>query len=154
MGRTLRELAILLAAGLICSVLALAVGGRVSWSDLPPLTAALEEQIPVYSWDVRETAARLGAELLIVDGRSPESHEASRPAESVNVPFEERNEGLFQLPQGRQVHAVLVVMEEGEAARARQLAKTLARQWGIAEVATLQGGWQAWFGDGLPRAEG
>ena len=66
----------------------------------------------------------------------------------MNVPFDERREEIFQLPEGRQVTAVLVVLDDPS--RARELARFLAREWAIREVATFDGGWRAWREAGLP----
>jgi hypothetical protein len=81
-------------------------------------------------------------------------HRQSRPKGSLNVPFEDRHSEIFQLPQGRQVIAVLVVLERRREDGARELARTLARQWGVEKIATLRGGWEAWRDAGLPRADG
>jgi len=147
------QAAILFCTGLLLSLLSLAAGGRVSWSDGPQLLLALEEQRPVFSWSADAVAARLGDGTLVVDGRSPEEHRQSRPDGSLNVPFEDRHSEIFQIPQGRQVDAVLVVLEARRMDSARELARTLARQWGASKVATLRGGWEAWLDAGLPRTD-
>jgi 3-mercaptopyruvate sulfurtransferase SseA len=68
----------------------------------------------------------------------------------VRVSFAERHDEVLVMPDGRQVRAALVVMEASRAAEARELARWLAREWGLPEVATLRGGFEAWQRAGLP----
>jgi 3-mercaptopyruvate sulfurtransferase SseA len=67
----------------------------------------------------------------------------------MRVPFEERTDEHV-LPEGREIRAVLVVMQARRATDARELAQWLAREWAIDEVATLEGGFEAWEAAGLP----
>ncbi|MFI5402351.1 MAG: hypothetical protein ACHQ1G_05390, partial [Planctomycetota bacterium] len=122
---------LLLAAG---ALLSLVIFRGVSPSQL---LATLEMQATVRSWDAEAARARLGDELLLVDGRTGGA--GARPKDAFSVPFEERNEEVFVMPEGRQVRAALVVMEAARAAEARELAQWLAREWGLEEVATFRG---------------
>ena len=106
--RTLLEVLALFLLGALLSWGALGVRGQLAASDLHPLKAALDAQVPVYSWGAGDVAARLRPSLLVVDARSTDEYEAGRPAGSINLPFRQRYAALFQLPQGRQVDAVLV----------------------------------------------
>ncbi len=112
------------------------------------LLAALEMQATVHAWDAERARARLGDELLVVDGRTGGA--GARPKDAFSVPFEERNEEIFVMPEGRQIRAALVVMEAERAAEARELAQWLAREWALEEVATFKGGMEAWQAAGLP----
>jgi hypothetical protein len=136
----------LLLAGILLSILSVVAGGRIAWSDLDALHAALVEQVPV----LRIEAGDWDPEWFVVDGRSPEAHEQGRPAASMSVPFEFRNRELFPVPDGGPVEGVVVLMEAGDPARARELALWVARQWGVARVGTFEGGWDAWKASGLP----
>jgi len=133
---------LLLAAGALLSLL---VFRGVAPSQL---LAALEMQAVVHSWDAETARARLGDELLVVDGRGGGA--GAGPKDAFPVPFEERNDEVFVMPEGRQIRAALVVMEAGRAREARELAQWLAREWALEEVATLQGGIEAWQAAGLP----
>lgn len=137
----IRETLVLLLAGAVLSLLALAAGGQVRASDGPDLVAALEAQRPVYAWDEKDLDAE---DLLVVDGRSAEAFSRGHPDGAFHVPFEERDESVHPLPAGRQVRAVVVVMEAARAAEARQLAQWCAREWAVPVVATFRGGWEAW----------
>jgi len=132
----------LLGAGALLSLLA--------FRGLSPsqLMATLENQVIVHSWDAERTRARLGDGLLVVDGRR--GVRGARPKDAFRVLFERRTDDLFVLPEGRQVDAVLVVMEAGRVKEARELAQWAAREWGIDEVATFRGGFEAWEAAGLP----
>jgi len=147
---TLRQGAVLAAAGALLSVLALAADGRVGPRDLPQLVLALDAQAPVLRRSAADAGPRDG--LLVLDGRAREAHARLRPAGSVNVPFEGRDRDVFVLPEGRQVDAVLVVA--ADAPQARALAQWAVREWGVREVATLEGGFDAWVEAGLPTDEG
>jgi rhodanese-related sulfurtransferase len=137
----IREAGLLLLAGAALSLLALAAGGQVRAADVPDLAAALEAQRPVFSW----ASSDLGAEdLLVVDGRSAAAFSRGHPDGALHVPFEERDERVHPLPAGRQVRAVVVVMEAARAAEARELAQWCAREWAVPVVATFRGGWEAW----------
>jgi rhodanese-related sulfurtransferase len=116
------------------------------------LLATLETEVTVHSWDAGTALARLGDELLVVDGRT--GVRGARPRGAFRAPFEERSSEGFSIPEGRDVKAVLVVMEKNRASEARDLAQLLGREWGIAEVATLRGGFEAWQAAGLPVEEG
>jgi rhodanese-related sulfurtransferase len=109
--------------------------------------AALETQQVIRRWDVDTALARLGDDLLVVDGRK--GGRGARPKGALLVPFEERTDEHL-LPEGRDVRAVLVVMQARRANDARELAQWLAREWAIDEVATLEGGFEAWEAAGLP----
>jgi hypothetical protein len=122
---------------LIGAALAAAVARGV---HVPDLRAALEAQVPVYSWD----AGELPDDVLVVDGRSAAAHAAGHPKGSLSIPFEEREEGVFDLPDARPVRAAVVVMEESRKLQARELAQWLGREWGLPRVGTLEGGIEAW----------
>jgi hypothetical protein len=109
--------------------------------------AGIEAQVPVYSWDAEDVRARLGSDLLVVDGR--EGGRGGRPKDWFPLPFGGRTKSIVP-PQDREVRAVLVVTEAKRAAAARSLAQRLAREWGLDEVATLKGGYEAWAEAGLP----
>ena len=111
------------------------------------LLAAIETQIPVYSWDAGKARARLGPELLVVDGR--QGGRGARPKDSFRVPLGGRTKSSLP-PDDREVRAVLVVAEANRAREARDLAQRLAREWALEEVATLKGGYEAWIAAGLP----
>lgn len=135
------------------AILLLAAGALLSlviFRDVSPsqLLAALEMQAVVFSWDAETARARLGDELLVVDGRTGGA--GAQPKDAISVPFEERNEEVFVMPEGRQVRAALVVMEAKRAKEARELAQWLAREWALEEVATFKGGFEAWQAAGLP----
>jgi rhodanese-related sulfurtransferase len=140
----------LLASGVVLSLLSLLAGGRIRWSELGDLHAALREQTPVGIVQ----PGQFNADWLIVDGRDPEAHETRRPAGSYSVPFALRNRELYPAPDGRPVSVVVVVMERGREAQARELALWVARQWGIRRVCTYAGGWSAWVSGGEPVEEG
>ncbi|HEX5135635.1 MAG TPA: hypothetical protein VFY93_01560 [Planctomycetota bacterium] len=110
--------------------------------------AALEAQPVVRRWDVETARARLGDDLLVVDGRR--GVRGARPKGALVVPFEERRDEPAVLPEGRDVRAVLVVMPARRRNDARELALWLAREWAIDEVATLDGGIEAWEAARLP----
>jgi len=111
------------------------------------MLASLETQPVIRRWDVEAARARLGDELLVVDGRR--GGRGARPKGAMRVPFEERTDEHV-LPEGRDVRAVLVVMQARRRGDARELAQWLAREWAIDEVATLEGGFEAWEAAGLP----
>jgi len=136
----------LFVAGVAISVLALWVGGRLGPGDLGSLHAALAEQTTVGL--VR--AGDYSPDWILVDGRTPEAHGKERPAGSINVPFASRNRELFPVPDGRPVDVVVVIMDTGEEAHARELALWVARQWGVERVCTYVGGWTAWKSLGFP----
>ncbi|MCK6459784.1 MAG: hypothetical protein L6Q95_07800 [Planctomycetes bacterium] len=111
------------------------------------MLAALETQPVIRRWDVETARARLGDELLVVDGRR--GGRGARPQGAMQVPFEDRTDEHV-LPEGRDVRAVLVVMQGRRKGDARELAQWLAREWAVDEVATLEGGFEAWEAAGLP----
>ncbi len=132
----------LLAAG---AALSLLIFRGISPSQL---LAALEMQATVHAWDAETARTRLGDELLVVDGRTGGA--GARPKDALSVPFEERIDEVFVMPEGRQVRAALVVMEAARATEARELAQWLAREWALEEVATFRGGFEAWQAARLP----
>jgi len=138
----LRGALVLLAAG---ALLSLVIFRGASPSQM---LAALEVQAVVHAWDAETARARLGDELLVVDGRGGGA--GAGPKDAFSVPFEERNDEAFVMPEGRQIRAALVVMEAGRAREARELAQWLAREWALEEVATFQGGIEAWLAADLP----
>jgi 3-mercaptopyruvate sulfurtransferase SseA len=150
--KTASQLLALVVAGAALSLAALAAGGRLRAADAGQLLLALEAQAPVEAWEVADAYHREG--LLVLDGRSREEHVAARPAGSVHVPFADRHRGVFLLPEGRQVDAVLVIA--ARPSEARELAQWVFREWGVREVATLRGGFEAWRhgGSGFPVEEG
>lgn len=138
----MRGALLLLGAGALLSLLIFR--GVSPWQ----LLATLETQVTVRSWDADTVRARLGEELLVVDGRA--GVRGLRPKDAFRAPFEDRADESFVLPEGREVRAVLVVMEKERANEARELAQWLAREWAIDEVATLKGGFEAWRAARLP----
>lgn len=138
----MRGALLLLGAGALLSLL---VFRGISPSQL---LATLETQVTVHAWDTATARARLGDEVLVVDGRK--GGRGARPKGAYEAPFESRLDETFVLPDGRDVRAVLVVMEARRATEARELAQWLAREWAIDEVATLRGGFEAWRAAGLP----
>jgi rhodanese-related sulfurtransferase len=147
---------LLLGAGALLSLLIFAVdarnrsrpgGGAFRMAAPQRLLAALETQLPVYSWDAAKTRARLGNDLLVVDGR--QGGRGARPKDSFRLPFGGATKAILP-PDDREVRAVLVVAEAGRAAEARDLAQRLAREWALEEVATFKGGYEAWAEAGLP----
>jgi len=143
-----KEAALLLAAGVALAALSALAGGGVETAQL---LAALEAQVPVQAWDAERARDRLDDDLLVVDGRDAGAGPGPRGA--VRVPFGDRARADVALPAERQVRAALVVMEAGREADARALAEWVARQWALPEVATLQGGIEAWRAAGLPLEE-
>ena len=133
---------LLLAAGALLSL--------VIFRGVAPaqVLAALETQPVVRSWDAETARARLGDDVLVVDGRR--GRLGVRPKGALPIPFEERRFGTFVLPEGWEVRATLVVMEGARATEARELAKWLAGEWGLPEVATFRGGIEAWQAAHLP----
>lgn len=111
------------------------------------IVASLEAQRTVYSWDPAKVRARLGGGLLVVDGRT--GGRGARPKDAYRVALGGRTRSIPP-PPGREVDAVLVVMESSRSAEARELAQRLAREWALDEVATLKGGFEAWIAAGLP----
>jgi rhodanese-related sulfurtransferase len=111
------------------------------------MLAALETQPVVRRWDAETARARLSDELLVVDGRG--GVRGARPKGAFPLPFEQRTTEHV-LPEGRDVRAVLVVMQARRRTDARELAQWLAREWAVDEVATLEGGFEAWEAAGLP----
>ena len=148
--RPLFEAAALAVAGAALSFLSTAVGGRVGPGDLPQMVLALEAQAPVLLWRAADAAPRDG--LLVLDGRAADAHRRQRPAGAVHVPFAARDRQAYALPEGRQVDAVVVVADDP--AEARALAQWVVREWGVTEVATRRGGFEAWRAAGLPTEEG
>jgi hypothetical protein len=133
---------ILLAAGAILSLV-------IFRGQAPAqILAALETQPVVRSWDPETARARLGDDVLVVDGRK--GGRGVRPKGALGIPFEDRRDGTFVLPEGWEVRAVLVVMEAARATEARELARWLAAEWGLPEVATFKGGIEAWQAAHLP----
>lgn len=111
------------------------------------LLAAMETQVPVYSWDPGTVREKLGGDLLVVDGR--QGARGARPKDAYRIPLGGRTKAILP-PGDREVRAVLVVAEANRAAEARDLAQRLAREWALEEVATLKGGYEAWIKAGLP----
>jgi len=148
--RTLGEGLVLLLAAALLSLLAVATS-TTSFTDAPLLLAALEAQVPVRSWRAGD---ELAADVLVVDGRPGAAHRAFRPKGALSVPFEERLEESIALPADQEARLVLVVLESGREAEARELAQWLAREWGLAAGATFEGGFEAWVEAGLPTERG
>jgi len=144
--RTLAEGLALLVAAALLSLLAVATS-TTSLSDVPLLLAGLEAQVPVRSWSAGDG---LPPDMLIVDGRPEAAHRELRPKGSLSVPFEDRFEESIALPGDLEARTVLVVLERGREAEARELAQWLAREWGLPAGATLTGGFEAWVEAGLP----
>ena len=132
----------LLAAGALLSLLI--------FRDVPvaEVLAVLETQPVVRSWDVETARARLKDDVLVVDGRR--GRFGVRLKGALRVPFEERRDETFVLPEGWQGRMALIVMEGARAQEARELAQWLGREWGLPEVATLRGGIEAWQAARLP----
>ena len=131
----------LVGAGVLLSLL-------VFRSEKPrQMLAAMEAQVPVYSWDAGTARAKLQGDVLVVDGR--QGARGARPKDAFRIPLGGRTKSILP-PDDRDVRAVLVVAEANRAAEARDLAQRLAREWALEEVATLKGGYEAWIKAGLP----
>jgi hypothetical protein len=143
----MREAAMLVALGAVLSAVAAGVA-RVPPGHAPQILATLEAQVAVFRWDAGTARERLGDDLLLVDGRI--RGPGARLPHAVYVPFDWQRRGAVAPPLEHQVRAALVVTEARRATEARALAQWVAREWGIEEVATLEGGFEAWQAAGLP----
>jgi hypothetical protein len=143
----IREGAMLVALGAALSAVVAALAGLPP-REVPQLLATLEAHVPVFKWDAETTRARLGDDVLIVDGRR--RGPGTRLPQAAYVPFDWQRQGATAPAPDHQVRTALVVMEAKRAPEARALAQWVAREWGVPEVATFEGGIEAWLKAGLP----
>jgi rhodanese-related sulfurtransferase len=94
--------------------------------------------------DVFEADAySVAGEIVLVDVREPQECEAGHPAGAVNVPLSGYPDAVRALPQ-------LPLAFTCRTGRRSRLATELAIELGRTDVASMDGGFQAWTQAGLP----
>lgn len=117
-------------------------------NDTAPVPTIANDTAPVPAIAAADLASRIedGTSPLILDVRTPEEFHEGHVPDAINIPFDELDQRLSEIPSSKSDEIVVHCLRGGRAGHAEEVLKNA----GYTQVKDLEGHWEQWLQSGFP----